>query len=166
MDKLQIAEYVRELAGGVTVRNNIELVHVEAVGSQKNPTVRVFIDKPGGVTIEDCADISRELSAALDAEDYIPQSYTLEVSSPGIERELYSLRDFEKFAGRSAKVRTHQPINGQRNFRGRIKSVESTQIVFDDKTSGEVRFDYDLVAKANLEIDLEEELKGIAKRKM
>lgn len=166
MDKLQIAGRVREIAAGIAEKNNIELVHVETVGTTKQPTVRVFVDKPGGVTIEDCSNVSRELEAVLDAEDFISSAYLLEVSSPGLERELYSLQDFEKFAGQLAKVRTHQPINGQRNFRGRIKEVEKSQIVFDDKTSGEVRFEYDLVSKANLEIDLEEELKGNANRKI
>jgi ribosome maturation factor RimP len=165
MDKLQIAEKVREIAAQVAEKQSVELVHVETVGTPKNPTVRVFIDKPGGVTIDDCSDTSRALEKILDAEDFIPTAYTLEVSSPGLDRELYSLQDFAKFAGHPAKVRTHQPIGGQRNFRGRIKAVEAEQIVFEDKTSGEVRFGFDSVAKANLEVDLEEELKN-AKLKM
>jgi ribosome maturation factor RimP len=165
MDKLTIAEQVQSLAWLAAEKNSLELVHVDVVGTVKSPTVRVFIDKPGGVSVEDCTTVSRELEAILDAEDFIPSAYVLEVSSPGLERELYSLKDFEKYAGKPARARTHQPINGQRNFRGRIKVVEGTEIVFDDKTNGEVRIPYDLVAKANLEIDLEEEFKRNEKRK-
>jgi ribosome maturation factor RimP len=83
----------------------------------------------------------------------------LEVSSPGLERELYSLKDFEKFAGNMAKVKTTQPVNGQKNFSGRIVEVKGEEIVFEDKTNGTVQFPYNTVAKANLEVDFEEELK-------
>jgi len=159
MDKLVIAERVQEIASDVAGKNNLELVHVETVGTVKNPTVRVFIDKSGGVSVEDCTIVSRQMEAVLDAEDFISSAYVLEVSSPGLERELYSLKDFEKFSGKLAKVRTHEPINGQRNFRGRIKHIDGENIFFADKTNGEVSFPYDLVAKANLEIDLEEEFK-------
>jgi ribosome maturation factor RimP len=156
---------VEKNAAVLAEKNGLELVHVDVVGTMKKPTVRVFVDKPGGVTVEDCSAVSRQLSNILDEEDFISSAYVLEVSSPGLERELYSLKDFARFAGHLAKVRTHQPIDGQRNFRGRIKTTEGEEIVFQDKTNGEVRFPYDLVAKANLEIDLDEELNRNAKRK-
>lgn len=89
----------------------------------------------------------------------------MEVSSPGLERGLYSLKDFEKFVGSLAKLKTEAAINGQKNFRGRINAVKDGEIVFDDKTSGTIRFPFSAVAKANLEIDLEEELKRSEKRK-
>lgn len=164
MNKLAIAERVQQIAAQAAASNNLELVHVDVVGTAKSPTVRVFIDKPGGVSVENCTAVSRQMEAVLDAEDFIPSAYVLEVSSPGLERELYSLKDFEKFSGNLAKVRTHQPISGQRNFRGRIKVVSDEEILFDDKTNGEVRIPFGLVAKANLEIDLEEELKRNGKR--
>jgi ribosome maturation factor RimP len=91
--------------------------------------------------------------------NFLPSAYLLEVSSPGLERELYNLKDFERFAGNLAKVKTNQAVDGQRNFRGRIIGVEDEEIVFEDKTKGTVRFPYSAVAKANLEIDLQEELK-------
>ena len=164
MSKHSIDERIREIAADVAAKNNLELVHVQAKGTKSNMTVRVFIDKQGGVTHEDCVLMSREIESVLDSEDFIPSAYLLEVSSPGLERELYSLKDFEKFAGKLAKVRTHAPIDGQRNFRGRIASVEGEEIVFEDKTRGTVRFSYDAVAKANLEIDIEAELKGKSKK--
>jgi ribosome maturation factor RimP len=158
MKKL-IDERIKEIAAQTAEKGGLEFVNVQIVGSSKNLTVRVFIDKPGGVTHTDCSAVSRELEAIIDAEDFIPATYLLEVSSPGLERELYSLKDFEKFVGSLAKVKTNVMIDGQKNFRGRIARIESDEIVFEDKTKGTVRFPFSAVSKANLEIDLEEELK-------
>jgi ribosome maturation factor RimP len=165
MGKESNSERIREIAARVATDNKLELVHVDVLGAERSPTVRVFIDKEGGVTHEDCSLVSRQVGAILDAEDFISSAYILEVSSPGLERQLYSLQDFEKFAGNLAKVKTYKPINGQRNFRGRIKTIAGEEIVFEDKTSGEVRFPFDAIAKANLEIDIEEEFKRNEKRK-
>lgn len=159
MNKLSITEKLNEIAVNVADKNNLELVRAEVVGSVKEPIVRIFIDKPQGVTHEDCSKVSHEIGTILDEQDFISSEYTLEVSSPGLERELYSLQDFKKFTGNLAKVKTRKPVDGQRNFRGKIKSVEGEEIVFEDKTNGEVRFPYEIVAKANLEIDLEEEFR-------
>lgn len=159
MSQRSIDERIGEIAAGSAKKNDLELVHVQAKGAKNNLTIRVFIDKPGGVTHDDCARVSREIESVLDSEDFIPSAYLLEVSSPGLERELYSLKDFEKFAGEMAKVRMHTPVGGQRNFRGRILNVSGEEIAFEDKTSGKVSFSYDNVAKANLEIDIEKELK-------
>lgn len=162
MSKETIVEKIRAAARKIALENDLDFVHAQIVGSTKSLTIRVFVDKSqaGGVTHEDCALVSRQLDKVLDDEDFIPSSYLLEVSSPGLERELYSLADFKKFAGSLAKVKTNQSINGQKNFRGRINAVdENDEIIFDDKTNGTVRFAFDAVAKANLEIDLEAELK-------
>lgn len=159
-----IDEQIKAVAVRITEENHLEFVHAEILGSKRNPVVRVYIDKPGGVTHQDCSKVSRQIEAVLDAEEYVGAAYTLEVSSPGLERDLYSLKDFEKFSGNLAKVKTSTPINGQKNFRGRILKIEGEEIIFDDKTSGEVRFPYSAVAKANLEIDLEEELKRNGER--
>jgi ribosome maturation factor RimP len=155
-----VSERVQEMAAQAAAGNGVELVHVEEKGTGKSRTLRVFIDKPEGVTIEDCSRVSRELGDLLDAEDLIHTEYILEVSSPGLERELYSLKDFERFAGKLAKVKTKQPVDGQKHFRGKITRVEGGEIFFDDRTSGEVSFPYDAVLKANLEFDLEAELKS------
>ena len=92
-------------------------------------------------------------------EDFIPGTYTLEVSSPGLERGLYRAADYERFAGRPAKLKARAPVAGQRNFRGHIVGVEGEEVVFDDLTSGRVRIPLSGVAKANLEIDVEEEFR-------
>lgn len=163
MNKDLIIEKIRAIAETVASAENLELVHVEMTGAAKNPTLRIFIDKTDGVTLDDCSNVSRQMSQILDADDFIPTAYTLEVSSPGLERELYSLKDFEKYAGNLAKVKTKHPINGQKNFRGRITEVKGEEIVFEDVTNGSVSFPYNTVAKANLELDLDEELKRNAK---
>lgn len=149
-----IAERVEQIAASVTKRAGIEFVHCQIAGSNRNPTVRLVIDKPGGVTLDDCADISREVEAVLDREDLIPTSYVLEVSSPGIDRELFKLSDFERFAGSEAKIRTGRPINGQKNFSGTIVGVDGPEIEFEDKSNGPVRISFDDVVKANLTVDL------------
>lgn len=150
---------VREIAGRAASERGLELVHVELAGGARAPIVRVFIDKPGGVTHDDCSETSRHIGTVLDVEDFIPDTYTLEVSSPGLERGLYSLADFERFAGRPAKAKTRGAIGGQRNFRGRIEGVEGDEVLFDDRTSGRVRIPFAEIAKANLEIDVEEEFR-------
>ena len=154
-----IDERIRGIAARAVGENNLELVHTQIVGASKSLTVRVFIDKQGGVTHEDCSSVSRQMDAVLDAEDFIPGNYTLEVSSPGLERELYSLKDFEKFVGNLAKIKTSEAVEGQKNFRGRIVGIQDDVIIFEDKSKGTVRLIYAAVVKANLEIDLEEELK-------
>lgn len=164
MANVSNTERIQEIAERAAAENDLELVHVDVLGAGRSPTIRIFIDKEGGVTHEDCSIVSREVGAILDEEDFISSAYMLEVSSPGLERQLYSLKDFEKFAGKSARVKTYKPINGQRNFSGRIKTIENEEIVFDDKTSGEVRFPFESVAKANLEIDIEEEFKRSSER--
>jgi ribosome maturation factor RimP len=159
MSKPSFYDEIYRIAADVAEKNDLELVHVETLGAGKNFKVRIFIDKPAGVSHEDCSLVSREVGDALDRLDLIPSAYLLEVSSPGLERELYSLQDFERFAGSLARVKTSAPIDGQRNFRGRILNIKGEEIYFLDKTRGEVNFPYQAVAKANLEIDLEEELK-------
>lgn len=155
---------VRDIAERAALERGLELVHVEFAGGARAPIVRVFIDKPGGVTHEDCSEVSRHLGTVLDVEDFIPDTYTLEVSSPGLERGLYKLADYERFAGHLAKVKTRGAIGGQRNFRGRIASVEGEEIIFDDRTSGPVRIPFAEIAKANLEIDVEEEFRVAEER--
>lgn len=159
MQRDPITERIDKIAAQAAKENSVEFVHAETVGSKRNMTVRIYIDKTGGVTIEDCSLVSRTIEAAIDAEDFIPASYVLEVSSPGIERPLFSVQDFEKNIGKKAKVKAVESINGQANFNGRIIAVEDSEIVFDDKTNGSVRIPFEKVEKANLRVDLTEEFK-------
>jgi ribosome maturation factor RimP len=154
-----IAGRIEEIAGQVAIDNGLELVHAEVAGPDNKPIVRVFIDKPQGVTHEDCSEVSLQLGTILDVEDFIHSSYTLEVSSPGLERGLYKRADYERFAGSQAKVKIRQPISGQRNFRGTIIGVEGENVIFEDRTSGRVLVPVALITKANLEVDVKEELR-------
>ena len=159
MGEKSIAERVHELAEQVAIDHGLELVHTEVAGPENKPIVRVFIDKPQGVTHDDCSEVSVQLGTILDVEDFIHASYTLEVSSPGLERGLYKRSDYERFAGRRAKMKTRQPIKGQRNFRGTLLGIEGNEVLFDDQTNGRVRVLLDSIAKANLEVDVTEEFR-------
>ena len=159
MGNSSIEERVQEVAERVAIDHGLELVHVEVAGPDNKPIVRVFIDKPQGVTHDDCSEVSLHLGTILDVEDFIHAAYTLEVSSPGIDRGLYKRADYERFAGNNAKLKTRQPIDGQRNFRGRLLGLEGDEVIFDDRTNGRVQIPLDLITKANLEVDVEEELR-------
>src|SRR5215211_4025591 len=154
MQRDPIAERIDKMAAHTAKENGVEFVHSEIVGGKRNMTVRIYIDKPEGVTLEDCSAVSRAIEAVIDDDDFIPSPYVLEVSSPGLERPIFSIQDFEKFAGKKAKVKTSESIDGQANFSGRITAVEGSEIVFEDKTNGTIRIPFDKVAKANLKVDL------------
>jgi len=164
MGQGSIEERVREIAERVTTDHGLELVHAEVAGPEGKPILRVFIDKPGGVTHEDCSKVSLHLGTLLDVEDFIHSAYTLEVSSPGLERGLYKRADYERFSGSMAKMKSRQAINGQRNFRGRILGLEGDEVIFEDKTSGKVSVPLESIVKANLEIDVEEEFRRAKER--
>ena len=154
-----IAARVQELAERVAIDHGLELVHAEVAGPENKPILRLFIDKPNGETHDDCSEVSHHLGTLLDVEDFIHAPYTLEVSSPGIERGLYKRADFERFTGSNAKMKTRQPIDGQRNFRGRLLGLVGNEVLFEDRTNGQVRVPLDVITKANLEVDVEEELR-------
>ncbi len=159
MGEGSVAERVEAIAERVAIDHGVELVHAEVAGPENKPIVRIFIDKPNGVTHENCSEVSFHVGTILDVEDFIHASYTLEVSSPGLERGLYKRADYERFAGSDVKLRTRRPVNGQRNFRGRLLGMDGEQVLLDDRTSGKVTIDLDSIAKANLEVDIEQEFK-------
>jgi ribosome maturation factor RimP len=152
-----IEERVQAIAERVAIDHGLELVHAEVAGPDNKPIVRIFIDKLGGVAHKDCAEVSLYLGTILDVEDFIHSAYTLEVSSPGLERGLYKRKDYERFAGRLVKLKSRSPINGQRNFRGRLLGIEGDEVLIEDRTSGRVRVDFNSIAKANLELEVEKE---------
>jgi len=159
-----IEERVQAIAERVAVDRGLELVHAEVVGPDNKPIVRIFIDKPAGVTHEDCSEVSFHVGTILDVEDFIHSSYTLEVSSPGLERGLYKRADYERFAGSLARMRTRRPIDGQRNFRGRLLGIDGDEVFFEDRTSGRVKVSLDAIAKANLELDVDQEFRRAQER--
>ena len=159
MGPSSIEERVKAIAEKVAIDQGLELVHAEVAGPENKPIVRVFIDKPAGVTHQDCSEVSLHIGTILDVEDFIHASYTLEVSSPGLDRGLYKRADYERFAGSLAKVKTKRPIGNQRNFRGRLLGIDGDDVLFEDNTSGRVRIELDSIVKANLEIDFDAELR-------
>ncbi|MFN0124468.1 MAG: ribosome maturation factor RimP [Blastocatellia bacterium] len=162
----QNLERIIEIAERVTARENLELVHVEMVGARGSATLRIYIDKPDGVTHEDCAAVSREVSVILDVDDPIPYAYTLEVSSPGLDRGLYKAADYERFAGLRSHIRLSEPVNGQRTFHGRLAGLESAApaqndgpvallpvALLDDEAGTRHRLPLDKITRANVEIE-------------
>ncbi|HEY6119217.1 MAG TPA: ribosome maturation factor RimP [Pyrinomonadaceae bacterium] len=154
-----ILERVQAIAEQSAIDHGLELVHTEVAGPENKPIVRIFIDKPGGITHQDCSDVSLQVGTVLDVEDFIHSAYTLEVSSPGLERGLYKRDDYERFAGSQAKLRTQQPINGQRNFRGRLLGVDGNDILVEDRTNGRVSVPFESIVKANLEVNVDDEFR-------
>ncbi len=119
------------------VRDTVESMRYEFVGvelssrAKTGVLLRVYIDKEGGVDVEDCARVSRQLSAVLDVEDPIAGRYRLEVSSPGLDRPLFEKAHFERFAGHRIKLVLSAPLEGQRNFKGVLRGVEDDEVILD-----------------------------------
>ncbi|MGA2345059.1 MAG: ribosome maturation factor RimP [Candidatus Sulfotelmatobacter sp.] len=133
-------ERVREIAERVAASSGLEIVEVEFLGGGKARMLRVFLDKPAagadplaGVTHEDCANFSREFGTILDVEDVMPGSYTLEVSSPGLDRKLTKAADFTRFTGSRVKLTTRQPVgaSNNRHFEGRLESFNDGRLTLD-----------------------------------
>jgi ribosome maturation factor RimP len=131
-------ERVREIAERVASSSGLEVVEIEFLGGGKARMLRVFLDKASagtdplaGVTHEDCANFSREFGTILDVEDVMPGSYTLEVSSPGLDRKLIKAADFTRFAGSRLKLTTRQPVDNNRHFEGRLESFKDGRLTLD-----------------------------------
>ena len=146
---------IREIAGRVATAQGIEVVDVELRGGGKARTLRITIDKPEGVTHEDCAMVSREVSTILDVEDAVQgPSYTLEVSSPGLDRPLRNLDDCERFKGRMAHFVLREPLVGQASFQGRLGDVADGEVeVWLDKTRN-FRVPFTAVKAARLVVEI------------
>ncbi|HEX8185213.1 MAG TPA: ribosome maturation factor RimP [Blastocatellia bacterium] len=137
----------------VAAREGLEVVHWETVGPRNNLILRIFIDKPGGVNHGDCETVSNQVSTLLDVEDPIPGKYTLEVSSPGVERGLYKPADYERFAGNRVKLKTSSAINGQRNFKGKLLGIAGDKVSLEADGVGPMEIPYEQIVKANIEYE-------------
>jgi ribosome maturation factor RimP len=136
----------------------IEIVEVELKGSGRSHLLRIYIDRPEGVTHSDCELVSREVSAALDAEDPIPGTYELEVSSPGVERKLGKLKDWQRFTGKKVKVVLKEPLSSQmplelKHFDGVIARAEDQAVTVELTGGKEVTFPLEQVDHANLKFE-------------
>jgi ribosome maturation factor RimP len=144
---------ITELAGSVALQHTVEIVDIELGGSSRKPLIRIFIDKENGVSLDDCGKFSRALSALFDVEDPIPTAYILEVSSPGLDRPLKRVRDFERSVGKLVKIITREKIEGQNIFTGRISGVEGGTITLSSE-GRELEIPFDQISKARLEMEL------------
>ncbi len=147
-----ISSRIEEIAQRVARSEAIEIVEVEVKGAGKNQFVRISIDKPGGVSHADCELISQQVGTILDVEDVVPGHYTLEVSSPGIERKLLKPADYERFQGKKAKVRLREPLENQRHWEGTLAGYADGMISL-DVSGRQIRFPFGQVEKANLKFE-------------
>jgi ribosome maturation factor RimP len=148
---------VRQLAGEVIENLGYELVECELKGGGKNSVLRVFIDKPAGITHQDCELVSEQLGTVLDVEDLIPFSYTLEVSSPGLDRKLVKDSDYTRFEGKLAKVQTRIPLQNQKTFKGRLRGLQGGNILLELPKGNILEIPLDVVQESRLEFDWAEE---------
>ncbi|HED34517.1 MAG TPA: ribosome maturation factor RimP [Gammaproteobacteria bacterium] len=127
-----------------------ELVEIELKPHPTNGLLRVYIDREGGIQLEDCSAVSSQISSVLDVEDPVPGQYNLEISSPGLDRPLRKTADFERFVGERVKIKLSVPtLEGQRNFTGRLKGVQDDEVILE--MDGETHYlSLDSIDKARL----------------
>ena len=150
--KKEIEQRVSELVEPLTDYNGLELVLVEFVKGPRGNILRLVIDKEGGVTLDDCSRLSRVVSDLLDVHDPVPGSYNLEVSSPGINRPLVRIEDYERFSGKKVFVRTSEPVEGRRKFKGLLRGVSEHEEIIIDASGQEFHLPLGLIKKARLDI--------------
>lgn len=143
---------VAEIVSPILEEKSIELVDIELKNEAGGRVLRVYLDKLGGITLDDCTQVSRELSVLLDVNEIIEGSYNLEVSSPGLRRPLRKESDFERFAGKKVKIKTHETIEDRKNFIGNLMGIEE-KVVSVDVDGKLYSLPFDSIKKANLELD-------------
>ncbi|HEV2499321.1 MAG TPA: ribosome maturation factor RimP [Terriglobia bacterium] len=147
-------EKIREMAVRVAASEGLTLVDVELKGGRTNQLLRIYIDKPQGVSHADCQVVSEQMSALLDVEDLFPGQYTLEVSSPGLDRKLVKASDYEHFAGRKARLVLQEPMSdGNKVLEGRLVGFEAGRVRLDIGESQIREFELSSIAKAKLVLE-------------
>jgi ribosome maturation factor RimP len=153
-------ERIREIAIRVAGTYGLLIDEVVTRRERGADVLRIVVDRPGpaaspeeSVSIADCERVSQELSTILDVEDVLPGSYTLEVSSPGLDRPLRSADDYERFAGRLAKIVTREPINRQTAFAGRLRGVDGEDVLFENEGGKLIRVPLSAISRARLEVE-------------
>jgi ribosome maturation factor RimP len=149
-----ITSKIEEIARRVGESEGLEVVEVEVKGGGGCRLVRISIDKPEGVTHGDCELVSHQVGTILDVEDVVPGGrYTLEVSSPGLERKLLKPADYERFQGKKAKLTLREPVDGRRNWEGTLAGFAEGLVTLETQPGATVRFPFDQVQKANLKFE-------------
>jgi ribosome maturation factor RimP len=155
-----VLDRARQAAARVASGYGLEVFDVQFRREAAGMVLRVQIDRPGpaataeeSVSVEDCARVSRELSAILDVDDIVPTAYTLEVSSPGLDRPLRHADDYRRFAGRQAKLVMREAVDGQRYFKGRLGGVEGDDVLIDAEDGRRHRVPMGVITRAHLEVE-------------
>jgi ribosome maturation factor RimP len=157
---VDVVEQVRALAARIAAGYGLEIFDVQFRREASGMVLRVQIDRPGpgataqdSVSVEDCAHVSRELSAVLDVEETVPTAYTLEVSSPGLDRPLRGAADYQRFAGRRAKLVMREAVDGQTFFKGRLGGIDDGRVVIDADDHRRHHVAVGNITRANLEVE-------------
>lgn len=152
--KETVASKIEEIARRVASPEGMEVVEVEVKGGGAHRFIRISIDKPAGVTHGDCELVSQQVGTILDVEDVVPGGrYTLEVSSPGVERKLLKPQDYQRFQGKKARITLRDPIEGRRNWDGTLAGLENGVMALDVEAGKTIRFSFEQVQKANLKFE-------------
>ncbi len=157
---VDLVQHVRGVAERVAGTHGLEIFDVQFRREAAGMVLRVQIDRPGpaataedSVSVDDCAKVSRDLSAALDVEDVVPIAYTLEVSSPGLDRPLRNAADYERFAGRRAKLVMREAVDGQTYFKGRLGGIDGRRVIIDTDQGRRHLVPLGIITRANLEVE-------------
>ena len=155
-----VVEQIRTVAARIADSYGLDIFDVQFRREAGGMVLRIQLDRPGpaataeeSVSVEDCARVSRDLSALLDVEDIVPTAYTLEVSSPGLDRPLRRLDDYERFAGRRAKMVMREAVDGQRHFKGRLAGVDGNTALIDGDDGKRHRVPFGVITRAHLEVE-------------
>jgi ribosome maturation factor RimP len=148
-------ETIRDVAQRVTSGRGYELIDVEVKRERGGHFVRLFVDKEGGIGLDELQSVSEEVSAILDAEDPIDSAYTLEVSSPGLDRPLKTEADYRRFVGKLVKLSSYEPLDGRRHWTGRLQSVEggAVTVTLEKEKGATARIPLDKIAHGRLEVE-------------
>ena len=157
---MQPLEQIRAIAESVAASRGLEIWDVQSRREASGHVVRVFIDRPGpaataeeSVSIEDCEQVNRELSTILDVEDPLPFAYTLEVSSPGLDRPLRGVSDYRRFAGRLAKIVVSEAVDNQKAFDGRLRGLEENDVLLESPNGRMHRLPMRLITRGRLDVE-------------
>ncbi len=151
----QVVERVAAAARPLAEAEGLELVAVEYQREAGGWVLRVYLEKPGGIGLDDCQRVSQQLGDLLDVEDLIDHAYTLEVSSPGLDRPLVSEGDFARFAGRLVRLQTATPLEGQRRFRGRLLGIAGGTVRLEAEGGRQVAIPHAAIERARLVVEWE-----------
>src|SRR5687767_8903968 len=158
--QMQPLEQIRAIAERVAASRGLEVWDLQSRREASGHVVRVFIDRPGpaaspdeSVSIEDCEQVNREMSTILDVEDPLPFAYTMEVSSPGLDRPLRGVDDYRRFSGRLAKLVVSEPVDRQKAFEGRLRGVEDADVLLEAPNGRVHRLPMRLITRGRLEVE-------------